>query len=187
MSFRLIVAMDDSGGIGKNGQIPWRCSSDLRHFSQLTRGNIVVMGRKTWESIGSKPLPCRINCVLSSQDMETPKITHPRYNSDCIKPKVATQVVFSKNIDALIEWLKQHNNNTKMVWIIGGTEIYRQFMERNLISELHISRFPGTFECDTFFPCALMDKKFKKHSDQHLCFLNNDDAKSVTYQIWDCL
>ena len=63
--FSIILAMDSQNGIGKNNGLPWRIREDLRLFSQITRNNVVIMGRNTWDSLPKKPLPFRINVVIS--------------------------------------------------------------------------------------------------------------------------
>ena len=68
MNFKIIVAATKKFGIGLNNKLPWRIPEDLKHFSKTTIGkgnNAIIMGRKTWESIGSKPLPKRHNIIIS--------------------------------------------------------------------------------------------------------------------------
>ena len=69
MNFKLIVAVDKNNGIGKNNKIPWYFSEDLKYFAKMTKGggnNAIIMGRKTYESIGNYPLPKRTNIIISS-------------------------------------------------------------------------------------------------------------------------
>lgn len=73
MEIILIAAMADNRVIGNKGQLPWYLPEDLQNFKRLTTGGVVIMGRKTYESIG-KPLPNRRNIVLSSQELEFPGI-----------------------------------------------------------------------------------------------------------------
>ena len=67
MTISCIAAMSENGIIGRQGGIPWRLPSDLRHFKRTTMGHTIVMGRKTWESIGAKPLPGRRHVVITRQ------------------------------------------------------------------------------------------------------------------------
>ncbi|MFZ4461850.1 MAG: dihydrofolate reductase [Patescibacteria group bacterium] len=131
MIFTLILAHDESRCLGKDGGLAWSNSEDLKHFKESTKGHTVIMGRKTFDSIG-KALPDRRNIVLSR-------------NSDSIK---GAEVFDS------IESILASFENTDMgrVFVIGGAEIYRQFLERDLADELWISHIPGTHEGDVYFP-----------------------------------
>ena len=75
MKINLIWAQDYNGGIGKEGNIPWYISEDLKHFKKLTQNSIVIMGRKTWDSLPFKPLPSRRNIVLSSRNLNSTLIS----------------------------------------------------------------------------------------------------------------
>ena len=68
--FEIIIALNEKNGIGLNNQIPWKCPEDLKFFKEMTNNNIVIMGRKTWESLPNKPLKNRINIVLSRNKIE---------------------------------------------------------------------------------------------------------------------
>ena len=135
MNIKLIVAMCKNRGIGYNNNLPWKIKEDLQHFSKLTTGegnNAIIMGKNTWLSIGSKPLPNRENLILSSS-LKTE-------NDDKI----------FNNIDKLLLYCKTQNYNT--IWIIGGESIYKQFLEKKLVVQCVISYINNDFDCDTFFP-----------------------------------
>jgi dihydrofolate reductase len=122
-----IVAMAKNRVIGKDNKLPWHFPADLKHFKQRTLGSTVIMGRKTYESIG-KPLPGRDNFVLSKK----PPLSGagPRYFS------------------SLEEALKQVK--TKDAFIIGGAEIFRQTMDK--VDGIYLTRIDAEFEGDTFYP-----------------------------------
>jgi dihydrofolate reductase len=105
MDFELIVAVTHRGVIGKNNKIPWYIPEDLKHFKKITLNSIVVMGRKTFESLPNGPLPNRMNIVLT----RTPN------NANNIDNLIFT------NIDNLFTIIKQYHNR---VFVIGGSEIY---------------------------------------------------------------
>jgi dihydrofolate reductase len=131
----LVVARSDDGVIGDRGRIPWRLSEDLRHFRQLTWGKPCIMGRKTWASLPVKPLPGRINIV----------VTRDRgFSAD------GALVAFAVE-DALR--LAQCGEPSEIM-VIGGTEIYREaipYAERVYLTEVHgdfcgdarLEPFPG--------------------------------------------
>ncbi len=131
----IIVAVDENNGIGYRNQLPWRLSNDLKRFKQLTTGNVVVMGRKTWESLPKKPLPERINVVLTRNSIDLP---------------VGVQVFSS------VKEFIQQDYSPKTIFIIGGAEIYRQFFP--LASTLYLTRVHGKFETDTHLEGFIPDE-----------------------------
>lgn len=128
----IIAAVAFNNVIGKNNDIPWYISEDLKHFKKLTLGHVVVMGRKTFDSIMArlgKPLPGRTNIVITRQE------------GLMVPPGVE---VFH-DIDAA---LLSHSDET--VFVIGGSELYRQTMDR--CEYLYITRIKKNVEGDAFFP-----------------------------------
>jgi dihydrofolate reductase len=121
MNFELIVASDKNGVIGNNNTIPWHIPEDLKHFRQLTINNIVVMGRKTFESLPNGPLKDRINIVITQNP-------HQYKNTD--------SVIYA-NMENIFDIIK-HNQANKKVFIIGGSEIYNLFF--NYCSIIHLTR-----------------------------------------------
>lgn len=119
MTISLLVAMSDAGVIGRNGQLPWRLSADLRRFRRLTTGHAIVMGRKTFESIG-RPLPERMNIVVTRQRDFSPP----------------AGVVVTHDIDAALKIAREMRpvgrgnagvpGHDDEVFVVGGAEIYRQ-------------------------------------------------------------
>ena len=124
--FKGIAAMTTNRVIGNQGKIPWHLPEDFKWFKRTTMGDILVMGRKTYESIG-RPLPGRKIIVLSRTPQSIPGVQ-----------------VFTNPAD--IEAL----NTNKTIWIAGGSEIYRQMLP--LCSELYLTRVHRKVEGDTFFP-----------------------------------
>jgi len=127
MTLAAIVAHDPNLVIGKDGDLPWHYSEDLKYFKRTTMGHPLIMGRIVFEELNENPLPGRENIVLS----RTKNYDH-----------VPT---FSSFDDAL-----KHVANEEIVFLIGGGEVYRQFLdqvEKLLVTEIHES-----FEGDTYFP-----------------------------------
>lgn len=122
----IIAALDEKRGIGKNGKLPWYLPEDLKRFKEITTGHTVIMGRKTFESIG-KPLPKRINIVITN---------NPNFQAE--------DIVVCNSLDEALEKAK---GNT---FIIGGGEIFKQTILR--ADKLFLTLVKGDFECDTFFP-----------------------------------
>ena len=124
----IIVAMSSNRVIGVNKSLPWHLSEDLKHFKTLTTGHTIIMGRKTYESIG-KPLPNRRNIVISR-------------NLNAFYGGV--EVVHS------LEDAFSTSSNDEEVFIIGGSNIYEQSL--HLVEHLYITEIKKAFEGDAFFP-----------------------------------
>ena len=130
MKINLIVACDNNGVIGKDNKLIWHLPADLQNFRKVTKGHTVIMGRKTFESIG-KPLPDRLNIVLSKhRDL---KDKYPGFYH-----------VVSSVADALT---KVENE----VFVIGGSEIYRQFLDKNMIDNIYLTKIDHSFDGDSYF------------------------------------
>ena len=130
MKIRLtgVVAMDAERGIGLNNGIPWHLPEDLRNFKRLTMGHPILMGRRTWESLG-RPLPGRQNIVLSRSGISVPP-----------------GVVLLRDVADLTKTELMHEE----VMVIGGAQIYAALLPE--LERLYVSRVPGVHGADTFFP-----------------------------------
>lgn len=126
--FTGVVAMDAARGIGLNNGIPWRMKEDMQLFKRLTMGHPILMGRKTWESLG-RPLPGRQNIVLTR-------------NADY----VAEGAVVITDL-AQLETLELQDPE---IMVIGGAQLYAQMLP--LMQRLHVSEVQGSYEVDTWFP-----------------------------------
>lgn len=136
MIISLIVAMDEQGGIGIKGALPWRLSSDLQRFKALTMGHHLVMGRKTYESIG-RPLPGRITLI----------VTHnPTYQAE------GCQVVHS--LDEALDIARSADEEE--AFIAGGGEIFAQALPR--AGRIYLTLVHTRLDCDTFFPPMQWDQ-----------------------------
>lgn len=133
----LIVAMAKNRVIGINNQLPWQLPEDLKYFKSVTIGKPIVMGRKTFESIG-RPLPGRLNIVITRNA-----------NWSFGGVEVASSLKQAKNIASSAE------NFTPEIMIIGGSEIYNSAIKH--AERLYITRIQDSFKGDTFFP--IFDEK----------------------------
>lgn len=128
----IIVATEENFGIGKNGGLLISIPEDMQFFKNMTAGKVVVMGRKTLESLpNKKPLKNRTNIVLSSS-ME-----------DNIEG-----LIVCKNTESLFEELKKYDSND--VFVIGGGAVYKQLLP--YCSKAYVTRIYEAFESDTYFP-----------------------------------
>ena len=136
----LIVAYAKNRVIGNNGRIPWNIKGEQKRFKELTTGNVVIMGRRSYEEIG-KPLPNRTTIVVSNTKI---------YNSEnCI------------NARSLTEAIELAGN--KDVYIAGGAKLYEEAMD--IVDKMYITEIDAEIEGDTYFP--YFDKnQFEKEINQ---------------------
>ena len=152
----IVVAIDDKKGIGKNNELLFKISDDLKHFRQLTKGHAVVMGRKTYDSIVSyngKPLPGRLNVVLSRNPnkAEISEKESPLYFRDN----------WDQAFDDAKEWETSHfPEDQREIFIIGGAQIFKHALEDNLVDKIYLTKVTGDYHADAFFP-AYKDLGFK--------------------------
>jgi dihydrofolate reductase len=141
MKISLIVAVDQNNGIGKNNQLPWHLPADLQHFKRITTGFTIIMGRKTFDSIG-KALPNRRNIVISRQ---------PGLKINGVE--------VCDSLQNAIELCKEEQE----VFIIGGAQIFEQSLA--IADGLYLTVIQNDFEADTFFP-ELDKKQWKELSNE---------------------
>lgn len=128
MNFAAVVAHDKNRLIGGKGKLLWHLPEDLKNFKKLTLNSVVIMGRKTFESIG-KPLPKRLNVVLTKDKDFRP--------NNCI--------VYDDIREVIRDFAEEYQ-----VFVIGGGEIYKQFFPH--IKRIYVSLVDGEYVGDTYFP-----------------------------------
>jgi dihydrofolate reductase len=128
MKISIIVAMAANGVIGNDNELPWHLPADLKHFKQTTMGKPILMGRKTWESIG-RPLPGRTNIVITRDSAYS-----------------AAGCIVVNSIEAAIAAAGEQEE----VMVIGGAELYRQVLPR--ADTIYLTRIHASFDGDTRFP-----------------------------------
>lgn len=163
-------------GIGKNNTIPWNIKEDLYHFRNITQGGIVVMGRKTWESIplNNKPLKNRRILVLTNQNT---------YQYSTIDYDNVEYV----NYEELNIIIKSFKNVNKDIYIIGGTYLFQEYM--GIADKLHVTIINKEYKCDTFFPIENFHKyRIESYSAEmysneeectycHITYVKNSNSK----------
>ena len=150
----IIVAYDKNRAIGKDNKLCWRQSNDLKRFKELTTDKTVVMGRKTFESIG-KPLPNRKNIVLTRQRVEI----------DCVE--VVSSITDIKDIK-------------EDIFIIGGGEIYKLFLD--VADRIYATEIDCEIEADTWFPEIGTHWKIIKSEKNNLDHKNQFNYNFVIYE-----
>jgi len=138
---KLIIACDPKGGIGYKNKLPWdKIEGDLPRFKRLTKGSNVVMGRKTWESLPSKPLPERRNIIVSRRGI-------PAVHS-------GVAVISDTNLIPLNSW------------IIGGANLISNCW--HLIKEIHITQVKQVYECDCHIDLSYIAQNFElKYAEEY--------------------
>lgn len=160
----MIVAVDDKGGIARDGVIPWRCTEDMEHFKNVTMGKAVLMGRKTYDSIG-KALCGRTNYVLTRDS---------KFNEKGCIPVGSEHKV---TLDSLIKqyYKTQYDYDVYApLFVIGGAEVYKLLFD--YIKIFYITVIPGDFKCTTFFPRFYQIVLQANHGGSvklSLCSINN--------------
>lgn len=138
MSVNVILATELNYGIGNENKLPWpKNKKDMEWFRNNTKDGVVLMGRKTWESIGSKKLPNRINIVVTSRDLEGPDYT------------------ISGDMADIISNVKERYPGHD-IWVMGGSEIYFQAIP--LADKLYLTTINGHYECDSYVESDIIVK-----------------------------
>lgn len=153
MIVSVVVAIAENNAIGKDNQLLWHLPADLKHFKEITTGHTIIMGRKTYDSIG-KPLPNRRNIVITrTQGLQIP----------------GTEV--KGNIEDALALCKGEEE----VFIIGGAELYRSTM--NIIDRIYLTRVHEHYAADAFFPEIDFSRWEETNVEKHL----PDEKNRVAY------
>ncbi|KKT57907.1 MAG: Dihydrofolate reductase [Candidatus Giovannonibacteria bacterium GW2011_GWC2_44_9] len=160
----IIVALDQNRVIGKDGKIPWKLSADLKRFKELTMGHPIIMGRKTYESLG-KPLSGRTNIILSRDENFTRESADGcvvlRFFGDALK--------LARTIDR------------EKIFILGGGQVYEDALFS--ADEIYLTLVKASFEGDVFFPELDPAEWLEVSREQHKKDAKNPyDYEFVVYQ-----
>jgi dihydrofolate reductase len=153
----LVVAIDAQRGIGVNNALPWRLPEDLAHFKRVTSGHPIIMGRKTFDSIG-RPLPNRRNIVVTR---------NPDWRHDGVDAVASLAEAI-----ALV--------GAEPACIIGGAQIFSESMD--VADQLIVTEIEHTFACDTFFPPLAAGRWLETARERHHSEANGFDYSFVTYR-----
>ena len=156
----LVVAVSENNAIGKNNQLLWHLPNDLKFFKNTTWGGVVIMGRKTYESV-NKPLPGRTNIVITKQVNWT-----------------SENVIVVNSIEAAIQ--KAKDLNFKEIFIIGGGEIYKESI--SIADKIYLTKVHTTIEGDTYFP-ELQNDQWKMIANKDF-YADEKHAFDYSFQEW---
>ena len=160
-----IVAVDNDWGIGYNGNLLEHIPEDLKYFKALTEHNIVVMGRKTWDSLPKKPLPNRLNFVITSQTQ----------NKGCDLVNGEWILISMEN---MIFQLENNNHDYDNYFIIGGGTIYKELLP--LCDKVYVTKiYKDHDQVDTYFPNLDKSEEWMPVNQSSI-----HAYKDLTYQFW---
>lgn len=155
----IIVAIAEDYGIGKDNQLLWHISEDLKRFKQITSGHTVVMGKNTYLSLPCRPLPKRKNIIITD-----------------VLDEVCEGCETVSSISEAIEKMDDHAEN----FIMGGASIYRQFF--GIAQKLYITKVHAKIDADTFFPEILQEEwELQQESEEHTDANNGLHYTFLTY------
>jgi len=154
---KLIAALDNKNGIGKNGRLPWDLPSDRQYFRSLIMNGPVVMGMNTFASNGFQPFGQGKNIVIT------------RYLDDRLK-----NVEVNNDAKVFFKNLKED------VWVVGGGQVFAEALP--YATELYLTRVDGVFGADTFFP--EFEKRFKLKSES---VIQTENGINFKYQVWEVI
>ena len=152
----IVVATDTNNGIGINNTLPWHLPEDLAHFKRTTSGHAIIMGRKTFDSIG-RPLPNRRNIVIT----RNPEWQHAGVEA-------VTSIAAAKELIG-----------DQQAFIIGGAQIYADTLAAT--DRLIVTRIEKRFDCDAFFPAIDLKQWQEVAREEHHSEANGFDYAYITY------
>lgn len=161
----IIVALADNNVIGINNQLPWHLPADLKHFKAVTTGKPIIMGRKTWQSLG-RPLPSRLNLVVSRQ-------------ADFSAEGAEVFPSLAEAIQRANDWAEAQQVAELM--LIGGAQLYKMALEAKLVDKLYLTRIHLTPDGDAYFPT--LDTK-QWHNIEQQDFAAEQDKPAYTLETW---
>jgi dihydrofolate reductase len=178
LKLKAVVAMCTlNNGIGLNGTLPWRIPRDLKFFAHVTkytkdktRRNALIIGRKTWFSIPkqARPLPGRINIIISNTISSKSEL-------DCNSLAKEDDIFIEKSFNDAIEFINNElRDKVESIFIVGGSQIYKEAFVHNDFDTLFLTRVNTHFDCDTYLEPDNFLKSFERIND-----INQVDAELI--------
>ena len=138
MEINLIACINKVNALGKDNELLYHISSDLKNFKSLTMNGIIIMGKNTYESLPKKPLPNRTTIIICNEENYTPFVEENK--SVFVADSIPTALGIAETLP------------NKNVWVIGGASIYRQFIEQGLVDKLYLTVVDDDTQGDVHFP-----------------------------------
>ena len=140
MNYKLIACINNINALGSDNKLLFNIKNDLANFKRMTINNVVIMGRKTYETLPFKPLPNRVNIILTRDKN--------------FKAKNCYVVNSIEECNSLCEKLSEEYND---FYVIGGGKVYSQFLENDLVDTMYLTEVNDVSDGDTYFPSEYMD------------------------------
>ncbi|QYN80144.1 dihydrofolate reductase [Kosakonia phage Kc263] len=187
LSYSMIMAVDDRGGMGLRNSLPWKevgvdNKSDMQWFREKTKGKIIIMGYNTWVSIGRKPLPGRYNVIVTKEHHKEVQDDFAKWADSYYKTEKGQREpihgTVTTGLEDAIKYLETtigHHHRGGEVMVIGGAKMYESMMPRT--SRIYLTTFKGEFEADAFVHLNL-DKWDLVYRDALSCL-------QPKFEIWD--
>lgn len=175
-----IVACSLNNGIGKNGDLPWRLTKEMKHFSKITtttsdpsKQNAIVMGRKTWLSIPARrrPLVNRMNIVLS----RTMKLDSASSNQP--------HSIFG-NLKEAIDFLNKQEQ-IEQIFVIGGEQVYKSVLDSKLCDRIYLTRILKDVDCDAYFPVIDQNEFNRIQTDEVAVGVQEENGLEYEYLVYE--
>lgn len=176
LSFSIILAVDEKNGIWKNNELAWKVKEDMKFFKELTTYNkdlsllnAVIMWKNTWESLPKKykPLPDRINCILSS-----------KLDSESLNSKKDDFVLYFKSFKHCLKELFNKDNVWK-VFVIWWATLYNAVLDNKYLDKIYITKLKWDYNCDTFFAWIPDDFELEAETKE-----KEENWIKFTFEIW---
>jgi dihydrofolate reductase len=158
--FNIIIAADENYGIGKNNNLPWNCKSDLLHFKETTVNHILIVGRKTWDTMPKQKILQNRKVIVVS-------------NTLCSN----NQILVSNCLTTALDTANNIKLKDQQVFVIGGVQLYKEAIVHKDLNLLYLTHIYGVHDCDTF---AIFIKQ-ELHKFIELSSSTKTDCKIVCY------
>lgn len=165
--FSLIMASSWNSVVGSNNSLPWKCSRDMKRFKELTAGQIVVMGKGTWDSLGRKPLKDRVNVIVSKE------LFFDKKDSGFFVCPDLESVHYLLGLTMSIE--------DKEFFLIGGAKLAKAAMEKNLVNKLYMTTVCGYIHGDIYFHPFNYPQKWKPTYASSIGKDENDSHSTIFF------
>lgn len=188
MNVSLIVAVNDDGLIGNDGSLPWSCKEDLEFFKKTTLNSVVIMGRKTYESL-PKDLPQRHMVIVSKEyiTVKQDNFEPTKYMKSYLESFYPGDTYIDKIISFCSTLKIMYSKTAKKIFVIGGADIYKAVLETGRVDKMIVSHIAGSHEGDTYFEVPESQKHFweyepKKHEQNSIGVVYNKVGQHVLFE-----
>lgn len=138
MIVSIIAAVSQNGVVGNNGKMPWKCPEEMKFFKEKTTNHPVIMGRATWDSLYIKPLPNRMNIIVTKNQ---------NLHNQTLDTK--TGPIFAPSLEDALNYA---DGTTQEVYIIGGPSIWKHALDQEYVDRMYINVLNKEYEGDSHFP-----------------------------------